>query len=102
MGKRERYELGTFCWADLATTNSPGAEAFYGELVGWEAEDMPAGEAGTYTMLRLGGTVFGGALDVMEAGHMAIIQDPAGAVLAAWQPERHIGARRVYDPGCMT
>jgi predicted enzyme related to lactoylglutathione lyase len=55
MGKRERYEPGTFCWVDLATTDPEGAKAFYGELFGWEAEDMPAGEAGTYTMLRLGG-----------------------------------------------
>jgi uncharacterized protein len=55
MGKRERYELGTFCWVDLATTDPAGAKAFYGGLFGWEAEDMPAGEAGTYTMLRLHG-----------------------------------------------
>src|ERR671917_2830351 len=55
MGKRERYEPGTFCWVDLATTDPAGAKAFYGELFGWEAEDMPAGEAGTYTMLRLDG-----------------------------------------------
>jgi predicted enzyme related to lactoylglutathione lyase len=55
MGKRERYEPGTFCWVDLATTDPAGAKAFYGGLFGWEAEDMPAGEAGTYTMLRLHG-----------------------------------------------
>src|SRR5918995_2149725 len=53
MGKRERYEPGTFCWVDLQTTDREGAKAFYGELFGWEAEDMPAGDAGTYTMLRL-------------------------------------------------
>ena len=55
MGKRERYEPGTFCWVDLATTDPAGAKAFYGELFGWVAEDIPAGEAGTYTMLRLNG-----------------------------------------------
>ena len=55
MGKRERYGPGTFCWVDLATTDPAGAKAFYGELFGWEAEDVPAGEAGIYTMLRLGG-----------------------------------------------
>jgi predicted enzyme related to lactoylglutathione lyase len=55
MGKRQRYEPGTFCWVDLATTDPAGAKAFYGGLFGWEAEDMPAGEAGTYTMLRLDG-----------------------------------------------
>ncbi len=32
MGKRERYEPGTFCWVDLATTDPAGAKAFYGEL----------------------------------------------------------------------
>ncbi len=37
------------------TTDPVGAKAFYGELFGWEAEDMPAGDAGTYTMLRLDG-----------------------------------------------
>src|SRR5919199_1048247 len=55
MGERERYEPGTFCWVDLATTDPAGAKAFYGELFGWEAEDMPVGEAGTYTMLHLDG-----------------------------------------------
>jgi predicted enzyme related to lactoylglutathione lyase len=145
MGKRERYEPGTFCWVDLATTDPAGAKAFYGELLGWEAEDMPVGEAGTYTMLRLGGddigglyemgaeqreqdirphwfsyvsvedadatasrahelggTVYGGAFDVVDSGRMAVIGDPTGAMLGAWQPRVHIGARRVNDPGCFT
>jgi predicted enzyme related to lactoylglutathione lyase len=53
MGKRESYEPGNFCWADLSTTDPMGAKAFYSELFGWEAEDIPPGEAGTYTMLRL-------------------------------------------------
>ncbi|HET7272480.1 MAG TPA: VOC family protein [Rubrobacter sp.] len=55
MGKREHYEPGTFCWVDLQTTDPAGAKAFYSGLFGWEAEDMPAGEAGTYSMLSLGG-----------------------------------------------
>ena len=55
MGKRDRYEPGTFCWVDLATTDPDGAKAFYGELFGWEAEDIPGGEGGDYTMLRLDG-----------------------------------------------
>ena len=55
MGKRECYEPGTFCWVDLATMDPAGAKAFYGELFGWEAEDIPVGEAGAYTMLRLDG-----------------------------------------------
>ena len=55
MGKRERYRPGTFCWVDLTTTDPAGAKAFYGELFGWEAKDLPAGEAGTYTILSLEG-----------------------------------------------
>jgi hypothetical protein len=145
MGKRQRYEPGTFCWVDLATANPESVKAFYGGLFGWEAEDTPAGEAGTYTMLslngdeicglyemdagrreigipphwfsyvsvddadataararELGGTVYGEAFDVMDDGRMAIIQDPTGAVLAAWQPKGHIGASRVNDAGCLT
>jgi predicted enzyme related to lactoylglutathione lyase len=145
MGKRERYEPGTFSWVDLMTTNPAGAKAFYCELFGWEAEDMPAGEGATYTMLsldgdyvcglsamgteqreqgvpsywfsyvtvesadaaaaragELGGKVYGGAFDVLEAGRMAIIEDPDGAMLAAWEPREHPGAGRVNDVGCMT
>src|SRR5918997_7001063 len=55
MGKRDRYEPGTFCWVELQTTDREAAKAFYGELFGWEAEDTSAGDAGTYTMLRLDG-----------------------------------------------
>lgn len=55
MGKRTGYEPGTFCWVDLATTDTEGAKAFYGELFGWEAEDMPVDEETTYAVMRLGG-----------------------------------------------
>jgi predicted enzyme related to lactoylglutathione lyase len=55
MGERESYAPGTFCWVDLGTTDAAGAKAFYGRLFGWEAEDMPAGEDSTYTMLRIDG-----------------------------------------------
>ena len=51
---------------------------------------------------ELGATVHGDAFDVFDAGRMAVIQDPASAVFAIWQPGVHIGARRVNDPGCLT
>lgn len=145
MGKRARYEPGTFCWVDLATTDPADAKSFYGEFFGWTAEDVPFGEGGIYTMLRLGGdvvaalyelepdrreqgipshwfhyvsvaevgetaararalggTVHGEPFAVGDSGRMAVIQDPTGAVFAAWQPGTHIGAGRVNDPGCLT
>lgn len=54
MGERTGYTPGTFCWTDLSTVDAAGAKAFYGDLFGWEAVDVPV-EGGTYTMLRLGG-----------------------------------------------
>jgi uncharacterized protein len=59
MGKRESYEPGTFCAVDLATTDPGGAKGFYGDLFGWEAEDVPA-DGGTYTILRLDGDAVAG------------------------------------------
>lgn len=55
MGKRTQYAPGTFCWVDLGTSDPAGAKSFYGELFGWQAEDIPAGEGMTYTMLRQDG-----------------------------------------------
>lgn len=43
MGKRERYEPGTFCRVDVATTDPAGARIFYSALFGWEAELIEAG-----------------------------------------------------------
>jgi len=55
MGDRTQYTPGTFCWTDLATTDQPAAKAFYGELFGWQAEDMPVGDGVSYSMMRLHG-----------------------------------------------
>ncbi|MEO7442716.1 MAG: VOC family protein [Acidimicrobiales bacterium] len=139
MGERTSYAPGTFCWVDLATTDVAGALAFYGGLFGWEGEEMAAGPASTYTMLRhdgrhvaalyeggegapaawlsyvsvddvdstadraaaLGALVVQGPSDVLDAGRMAVLADPTGALVALWQPGRHIGATLVNDPGAL-
>jgi hypothetical protein len=44
---------GTFCWIELATSDSEGARAFYAELLGWGVEDVDMGALGTYTLLQL-------------------------------------------------
>jgi len=38
----------------------------------------------------------------MAAGRMAVLQDPTGAVVCAWQPGANIGARIVNEPGTMS
>ena len=57
MGKRTRYEPGTFCWVDLSTSDADGAKAFYGELFGWEFEDSEIPGGGVYTMCHVQGDV---------------------------------------------
>jgi uncharacterized protein len=48
---------------------------------------------------ELGATVHAPPFDVMEAGRMAVIQDPQGAHFLLWQANRHIGAALVNAPG---
>jgi uncharacterized protein len=145
MGKRTRYQLGTFCWVGLATSDPPAATAFYTRLFGWEADELDAGEAGRFTMLRrdghdvailyrqqpaaraagapshwtsyiavedadrtaarageLGGAaVFREPFDVLDAGRVAAIRDPTGAIVSLWQPRSRIGATLVNDVGAL-
>ena len=51
---------------------------------------------------KLGADVIEEPFDVMEAGRMAVLADPDGAVLCIWEPREHAGASRVNDPGCLT
>ncbi len=51
----DRYEPGTFCWPELATTDSEGAKQFYSKLFGWIWEDSPAGPDMVYSRLKKGG-----------------------------------------------
>jgi uncharacterized protein len=48
-----------------------------------------------------GGTVVMPPMDVMSAGRMAIFQDTTGAFIAVWQPDDHIGADLVNEPGTL-
>jgi len=48
-----------------------------------------------------GGTLLAPPFDVMDAGRMAVIQDPTGAVFSMWEPRDHIGASLVNIPGTL-
>jgi predicted enzyme related to lactoylglutathione lyase len=45
-----------------------------------------------------GGSVVKEAFDSLDGGRIAIIADPAGAVLGIWQPGEHKGAELVNEP----
>jgi hypothetical protein len=49
----------------------------------------------------LGAKVFAPPFDVMDAGRMAVLQDPAGAVFQVWQPNKNIGAMILNEPGAL-
>jgi uncharacterized protein len=129
----------------VATSDPAAAERFYTSLFGWEAEELSAGEAGAYTMLRRstrdvailyrqqpearaagapphwtsyisvedadataaradelgGGAVFREPFDVLDAGRVAAISDPTGAIVSLWQPRSRIGATLVNDVGAL-
>ncbi len=55
MGERERYDPGTFSWAELSTSDVEAAKGFYTGLFGWETEDQPLPDGGSYTIARVGG-----------------------------------------------
>lgn len=48
-----------------------------------------------------GGEVLAPPFDVMDAGRMAVLQDPTGAVFQIWQPARHVGAKILREPGAL-
>jgi predicted enzyme related to lactoylglutathione lyase len=46
---------GDFCWAELATTDQDAAKTFYTSIFDWGVEDIPIGEQGVFTMLKVRG-----------------------------------------------
>ncbi|MGA2131334.1 MAG: VOC family protein [Bryobacteraceae bacterium] len=129
----DTHPAGDFVWIELGTTDQPAAKNFYASLFGWNANDMPMGPDGVYTIFRLegrdaaaaytldparsggapphwmlyisttsaddsaaraaqaGGTVLAPPFDVFDAGRMAVVQDPTGAVFSLWQPKNNQG-----------
>jgi predicted enzyme related to lactoylglutathione lyase len=48
-----------------------------------------------------GGAVMAPPFDVMDAGRMAMVQDPGGAIVCLWEAKAHIGAQLVNTPGAL-
>lgn len=51
---------------------------------------------------ELGATVVAPPFDVMDAGRMAVVQDPTGGIVSVWEAREHAGAGLVNAPGAMT
>lgn len=67
------YVHGTPSWTDLATPDPAASQEFYGALFGWEFDEQPAGDRGSYTMCTKGGKSAAGMMQLspeMAAGGM--------------------------------
>jgi predicted enzyme related to lactoylglutathione lyase len=71
-----------------------GVPPLWNSYVTVASADDAAAKAG-----ELGATVHAPPFDVMEAGRMAVLQDPQGAFFMVWEPRGTIGARDVNGPG---
>jgi len=58
---KKLFEHGYFSWNELMTLNVDKAKKFYGDLFGWEMEDMPM-EGMTYTVIKVKGDEIGGIM----------------------------------------
>lgn len=99
---------GTYCMASLRgksvaaiyalgeAQRSAGVAPSWGSYATVEDTDASAARA-----TRLGGGVVTAPFDVVDAGRMAVVSDPAGAVFMLWQPRAHIGAEIVNEPGTL-
>jgi uncharacterized protein len=74
-----------------------GMPTAWSSYVTVDSADSTAGKAS-----ELGGTLLAEPFDVMEAGRMAVVQDPTGAVVSVWEPHGSIGATWVNSPGALT
>jgi hypothetical protein len=54
---------GRFIWYELMTPDTAGAKAFYGDVVGWNSQDMPMPD-GTYSVLDVNGAGVGGVMEL--------------------------------------
>jgi predicted enzyme related to lactoylglutathione lyase len=75
MPERDGYIPGVPCWVDTSQPDPEAAVAFYGDLFGWEFEDvMPPGSEGKYFIARIRGG------DVAAVGSIPESAPP----MAAW------------------
>jgi predicted enzyme related to lactoylglutathione lyase len=115
------FYRGLFGWEfeDVMPADAPG-QYFIGRIrdldaagVGSIPEGAPAmamwntyiavddADAATKRARDAGGTVVSEPFDVMDAGRMAVLADPEGAVFCVWQAMNNIGAAVVNEHGSL-
>lgn len=72
------------------------APPHWNAYVAVESADQSAAKA-----KQLGGTVIMEPFDVMDAGRMAIVKDPTGAIFNVWEAKRNIGVGVLDEPNSL-
>jgi predicted enzyme related to lactoylglutathione lyase len=87
MSVRDHAPMGAPIWIDLMTSDTDGARAFYGQLLGWECED-PNPEFGGYANFTLDGKPVAGLMAKMEES----MPDVWGIYLEVTDAEKTVAA----------
>lgn len=87
--------LGGRAVAAIGPAMNPGPPAWTTYITVASVDDTSA------KITAAGGTVVAPPMDVMDAGRMAVAQDPTGAFFSIWEPRASIGAEIVNEPGTL-
>jgi predicted enzyme related to lactoylglutathione lyase len=103
MGPTETYTLFRMRGVDVAAgTSLRPQDRKHGVPAHWNAYiSVNSADESVARAKGLGATVLAPAFDVMDAGRMAVLQDPTGAVFQVWQANKSIGARILGEPGAL-
>lgn len=63
MAEQQMPATGSFCWNELATSDSEACQKFYTELLGWTAHEMKVGDV-NYTVFKSGDKEVGGMMQM--------------------------------------
>jgi predicted enzyme related to lactoylglutathione lyase len=99
-GSPGKYLMARLGGGEVAAVSSPPegapAQAVWNTYIWVEDADEAAAKA-----RHAGGSVLSEPFEVMDAGRMAVLSDPQGAVFCVWQAREHKGARIVNEPGSL-
>jgi uncharacterized protein len=87
------FRIGDKSVAGIGPQQNPGMPPFWAVYV-----TVADADATTAKATEAGATVLAGPMDVLDAGRMAVFQDPVGSFISIWQAKEHIGSELVNEP----
>ena len=91
------HPLGTFCFAELVSSDAASARQFYGDLFGWTVEEIP-GVDGSYWLFQIEGQVVAGLRAIRRGKQRWIPYVAVGDVNATIAQAERLGGRLLDHP----